>query len=67
VAARGVKVCSICPGWVNTDMAQGSGIDPASMLQPEEVAQAVLQAATWPDTGCPRELHLYPQKIAWEI
>jgi 3-oxoacyl-[acyl-carrier protein] reductase len=67
VAARGVKVCSICPGWVNTDMAQGSGIDPASMLQPEEVAQAVLQAATWPDTGCPRELHLYPQKISWEI
>jgi hypothetical protein len=25
------------------------------------------QAATWPDTVCPRELHLYPQKIGWEL
>jgi NAD(P)-dependent dehydrogenase (short-subunit alcohol dehydrogenase family) len=67
VAGRGVKVCSICPGWVNTDMAEGSGIDPATMLQPEEVAEAVRLAATWPDTGCPRELHLNPQRIGWEL
>jgi NAD(P)-dependent dehydrogenase (short-subunit alcohol dehydrogenase family) len=67
VAELGVKVSSICPGWVNTDMAEGSGIDPASMLQPEEVAEAVRLVATWPATGCPRELHLNPQKIRWEL
>jgi hypothetical protein len=37
------------------------------MLQPEEVAEAVRLVATWPATGCPRELHLNPQKIAWEL
>ena len=67
VAERGVKVSAICPGWVATDMAEGSGIDKATMLQPEEVAEAVRLVCTWPATGCPRELHLNPQRIAWEL
>lgn len=40
---QGVKVTTICPGWVNTDMARESGspVDPRNMIQPEDIMKTV--------------------------
>jgi NADP-dependent 3-hydroxy acid dehydrogenase YdfG len=62
LADRGLKISSICPGWVNTDMAEHSGLDTSQMIQPEDLAELVRMIATWPDTSCPREINVYPQK-----
>ncbi len=62
VADRGVKVCAICPGWVNTDMAEGSGLDVTQMIQPEDIAELACMVAAWPDTSCPREITVLPQR-----
>lgn len=37
----GVKVTTICPDVVDTDMAAGSGMAPGEMLAPEDVSNAV--------------------------
>ena len=40
LAAQGIKVTTLCPGWVNTDMASGEGCvhPPEKMIQPEQIA-----------------------------
>lgn len=62
VADRGVKVSAICPGWVNTDMADDSGLDVTQMIQPGDIAGLVRMVAAWPDTSCPREINVLPQR-----
>ncbi len=42
----GVKVNSVCPGWVRTDMG-----GPAATLSVHEGARGILWAATLPDDG----------------
>jgi NAD(P)-dependent dehydrogenase (short-subunit alcohol dehydrogenase family) len=44
--ATGVKVNSVCPGWVRTDMG-----GPEATLSVEEGAAGILWAATLPDDG----------------
>jgi NAD(P)-dependent dehydrogenase (short-subunit alcohol dehydrogenase family) len=39
--ADGVRAVAICPGFVNTPMAQWSGIDPDEMIRPEDCAEIV--------------------------
>lgn len=64
IRARGIKVCSIFPGVVNTDMhAQDESLDKALMIQPEDVAQAVAYVLGTPANICPTEIVLQPQKI----
>ncbi len=57
----GIKVSSLCPGWTATQMMQGSGVDPSSVIQPEAVAAAVIFVATFPASGCPVLIELHPQ------
>ena len=62
VRERGIKVCSILPGLVNTQMHDGDEkLDPARMIQPEDVAQAVAFALSMPAHVCPTEITLQPQ------
>lgn len=61
VRDRGVKVCAICPGVVNTGMTANLGWNQAKMLQPEDVAFTVLWVLDFPGTGCPTEIILKPQ------
>jgi NADP-dependent 3-hydroxy acid dehydrogenase YdfG len=62
VRERGIKVCSILPGLVNTQMHAGDeDLDPAKMIQPEDVAQAVTFALSMPVHVCPTEITLQPQ------
>jgi len=37
----GIKVTAICPGWVNTRMAENSRIKPEDMIQPEDIAKTI--------------------------
>jgi NAD(P)-dependent dehydrogenase (short-subunit alcohol dehydrogenase family) len=37
----GVRAVALCPGFVDTPMAQWSGIEPAAMIRPEDCAEVV--------------------------
>jgi NAD(P)-dependent dehydrogenase (short-subunit alcohol dehydrogenase family) len=39
--ADGVRAIALCPGFVDTPMAQWSGIDPEAMIRPEDCAEIV--------------------------
>lgn len=58
----GIKVTMIMPGFVNTPMLHGEKLDFAKCIQPDDVVQAVLFVITSPDTVCPTEIVLRPQK-----
>jgi short-subunit dehydrogenase len=57
-APYGVKVTSLCPGWVNTEMARGAGasITPEEMIQPEDILSAIRFLLSMSKTACIREL-----------
>ena len=58
----GTKICTIKPGWVNTALVQTDGIDPDLMIQPDDIAQTLLFVLSLPDTVCPTEITLLPQR-----
>jgi NAD(P)-dependent dehydrogenase (short-subunit alcohol dehydrogenase family) len=39
--ADGVRAVALCPGFVDTPMAQWSGIEPGDMIRPEDCAEVV--------------------------
>ena len=64
IRARGIKVCSIVPGVVNTDMhAHDDRLRKELMVQPSDIAQAVVYVLNTPPHICPTELVLQPQRI----
>lgn len=65
VRERGIKVCAICPGIVNTSVTEDAGIDPARAIRPEDVAAAVRFVVTFPASACPTEILLNPQRNPW--
>lgn len=62
VRESGTKVCTIKPGWVNTPLVVSEEIDPALMIQPEDIAQTVLFVLSLPETACPTEIKILPQR-----
>lgn len=71
VRERNIKVCAICPGFVATEMFSESGLSLEKMfqpdalekmIQPDDVAKAVEFVLTYPDTGCPIEIQIMPQR-----
>lgn len=64
IRARGIKVCTLFPGVVNTDMhAQDASFAKELMIQPQDIAQAVAWVLGTPSNICPTELVIQPQKI----
>lgn len=60
---RGIKVISILPGQVDTDMHKGeAGIVPERLIAPSDVADAVVWAMQTPARVCPSEIALLPQR-----
>jgi NADP-dependent 3-hydroxy acid dehydrogenase YdfG len=45
---KGIKVCSIEPGMVNTPMVTGDRLDRSKMIQPEDIAHTVAFVAKVP-------------------
>lgn len=62
VREYGTKVCVIRPGFVNTSLVASDRLDPSRMVQPEDIAQTVLFVLTMPDTACPTEITIRPQR-----
>jgi len=58
LAQSGVKVTSICPGWVNTDMAQEADAPLArdEMIQPSDILNSIRYVLGLSQATCIREL-----------
>jgi NADP-dependent 3-hydroxy acid dehydrogenase YdfG len=50
----------VCPGSTNTDLSPHTGKDPAKMLQPEDVAHAVVMLVTQSPQSFVSEILLRP-------
>ncbi len=56
---HGIRVTTICPGWVNTDMAKEvKGIQKENMTQPEEIATISSTLLNLPNNSIPFEIAL---------
>ena len=62
VREYGTKVCTIKPGWVNTDLVKGDNLNSSLMIQPDDIARTVLFVLSMPDTACPSEITILPQR-----
>lgn len=62
---RGIKVTALCPGFVDTDMPDDANLDRSKMIQPEDIADTALFVARYPDTGCPTEITIRPQRTPY--
>jgi NAD(P)-dependent dehydrogenase (short-subunit alcohol dehydrogenase family) len=56
----GVKVNSVCPGWVRTEMG-----GPNATLSVEEGARGIVWAATLPDDGPSGGFFRHGESIPW--
>lgn len=65
IREHNIKVCTICPGFVHTDMVEHTELVFERMLQPDDVAQTALFVAQFPHTGCPTEIILRPQRTPY--
>ncbi len=62
VRERNIKVCAVCPGFVATEMTSEMGLSVEKMIQPDDVAKAIEFVLTYPETGCPIEIQIMPQR-----
>lgn len=58
----GVKVSTIMPGFVDTDLTQGMGMQGNKMIQPSDVAESVAYVLSASAYCCPTEIVLRPQR-----
>ena len=58
----GTKVCTIRPGFVNTELVSSDSLDRGLMIQPEDIARTVLFVLKMPGTACPTEITIRPQR-----
>lgn len=58
LAPAGIKVTSLCPSWVHTDMAQQAGtpLPPTEMIQPSDLVATVRWLLTLSPAACVREV-----------
>lgn len=60
---RGIKVCSILPGVVNTDMHKNDqSFNHDQMIQPADIAQLTRFILSMPSNSCITEVSIQPQK-----
>jgi len=62
VREHGIKVCTICPGYVDTALIPPNRrVERSKMLSPEDVAEAVYGVVLSSPRSCPLEIVLHPQ------
>ena len=66
VREYGIRVATICPGFVDTPMIpQMRRLDRSKMIRPEDIARTVLFILTSPPTVCPVEMTVRPQRTPY--
>ncbi len=66
VREYGIRVATICPGFVDTPMIpRMRRLDRSKMIRPEDIAQTVLFILTSPPTVCPVEITVRPQRTPY--
>lgn len=58
----GTRVCTIKPGYVNTPLVRSDDLNSALMIQPEDISRTVLFVLSMPETACPTEIVILPQR-----
>jgi NADP-dependent 3-hydroxy acid dehydrogenase YdfG len=61
VREKGIKVTNIYPGYVNTNMTAGGKLNHDKMIQPQDIASAVVWALSMPSNACPTDITIRPQ------
>jgi NADP-dependent 3-hydroxy acid dehydrogenase YdfG len=61
----GTRVCVIRPGFVNTRMVRSDRLESSRMIQPEDIARTVIFVLQMPETACPTEITLRPQRTPY--
>jgi len=62
----GTKVCTIQPGFTNTPHVKPGRINRELMIQPEDIAETVKFVLLMPETACPTEILIRPQRSPWK-
>jgi 3-oxoacyl-[acyl-carrier protein] reductase len=66
VRESGIKVAVILPGFVDTPLIPSNRqLDRSKMIQAEDVAKTVHYVLTSPDTSCPVEITIRPQRTPY--
>jgi 3-oxoacyl-[acyl-carrier protein] reductase len=66
VREHGIKVSVILPGFVDTPLIPpNKRLDRSKMIQPEDIAEAVLFVLNTPPTSCPVEMTIRPQQTPY--
>ncbi|MDA0822821.1 MAG: SDR family oxidoreductase [Proteobacteria bacterium] len=58
----GIKVSTIMPGFVDTEMTAGIGKNPSNMIRAEDIAETVAFVLAASPTCCPTEIVIRPQQ-----
>ncbi len=58
----GTKVCTIMPGYVNTELVRSDKLNSDLMIQPEDIADTVVFVLSMAKTACPTEITILPQR-----
>lgn len=58
LAQQGIKVTTLCPGWINTEMARkgGSPLSEKQMIQPEDLMKTIRWLLSLSPAACVREV-----------
>ncbi len=61
---QGIRIVSLCPGWVNTDMAKVSGtpLEDREMIQPQDIMKTIRFLLDMSENVCVREIVLEMRK-----
>lgn len=62
VREDGVRVITIHPGFMNTPLVSPGRVDPAKMIQPEDIAALIVNAVSLPQSSCVVEMTVRPQR-----
>lgn len=63
VADRGVRALTVNPGYVATPMVDGARVPAADMIQPDELASALVDLATLPGSVQIDDVTLWPRRL----